>query len=67
MKDYFSYPVWLIWRWPVMVYSFFWLRFRYGASFSSALRFIVLINRYSSIYDEAGQTTVEKLYDEVVL
>ena len=65
MKAYYPHPVWLVWKWLVMVYSFFWFKLKYQVSFYYTLKFIFLLNRYSSIDNDAREATKEKLYQEV--
>jgi GT2 family glycosyltransferase len=67
MREYFRYPVWLMWKWLVMVYSFHWLKFKYHASLASTFKFVYLINRHSTIHGDVGKDTVEKLYRELEL
>lgn len=67
MREYFSYPVWCIWRWLMMLYAFSWLIFKYRISFIKAIMFIKSIEKYSRIYYDARKITVEKIYQELEL
>lgn len=67
MKDYFSYPVWVAWKWLILGYSLFWLTVKHRESFSTARKFVLSLNKYTHEFDNARKATVEKIYQEIGL
>lgn len=67
MKDHMRYPVWLIWKWIVMGYSFFWLTIKYRVKVNDALLFIRYIYKYSRLFNDARKPTIDNILEEISL
>lgn len=67
MRDYYSYPVWCLWKWLLMLYAFFWLIFKNQVNIIKALKFLRSIEEYSRKYQDAKKITVEKILDKLRL
>lgn len=67
MKDYYPYPVWLLWRYGLLAYTFFWLTIKYKVRLRDALRFVRYIRHYTRVFNELSKKNLETILREVSL
>ncbi len=67
MKDYYPYPVWLFWRYGLLVYTFFWLTIKYKVRLRDALRFVRYIRHYTRVFSDLSKKNLETILREVSL
>ena len=61
MKNNLSYLVWWIWRAAVLIYSFFWLTLKFNQDIGITIKIILMVKKYSNLYDNANKSIVETI------
>lgn len=67
MRDYYSLPVWCVWKWLMIFYIFYCLIFRNRTKLYNTLIFLILLEKSSRKYQDAKKITVKKIYNELRL
>jgi GT2 family glycosyltransferase len=65
MKNYYPPPVFLIWKWVVIFFYFFWLILKHRESIITALKFANAIRYYTYKYQDAKKSTIDFIYSEL--
>ncbi len=67
MKHLYPLPVYVVWRWLVIVLYFFWLIFKHGEKAGTALKFSRALRRYTHKFHDARKSTIDIIYSELSL
>jgi len=65
LKDYYPKLIWFCWNKMIGLYAFFWLMIKYKVPVNKIIRFIIYLDHYGKIYDDAKKLTIERIYREI--
>lgn len=65
MKDYYSYPLWFLWKIGIYFYSFFWLIIKYKVEICKSIKFVLYVHRFTKKYTDLKKSTLDKILEEI--
>ncbi len=67
MKNNYSSLTFLIWKWVILIFYFFWLIMKHRESVKTSFKFVRALHNYTRQFSDARKATIDKIYTALQL